>query len=85
MAATAGVYRVGDTEPRLALRRPDSRNPREHRLCRFDHRRLLLSLGAVGAKGRRLAFLGLGVAAFVLRGYAAVVAFGIGLPCHAFY
>jgi hypothetical protein len=42
-------------------------------------------LGAVGAKGRRLAFLGLGGAAFVLLGYAAVVAFGIGLPCHAFY
>ena len=42
-------------------------------------------LGVVGAKGRRLEFLGLGVAGLILLVYAAVLAFGIGLPCHAFY
>ena len=41
--------------------------------------------GVVGANGRRLVFLGLGVAACVLLAYAAVFAFGIGVPCHAFY
>jgi len=42
-------------------------------------------LGVVAARGRRLAFLGLGVAGFVLLAYAAVFAFGIGLGCHPFY
>jgi hypothetical protein len=42
-------------------------------------------VGVLVAEGRRLAFLGLGVLALGLILFATLLAFGIGLPCHAFY